>query len=62
MRELVNIHTPAALEGEYQSLSESTKISSKSRREVNNIKDQSTEHRDVDSVTEHKQQINVKEE
>ena len=46
----------------YQSSSESAKISSKSRREVKNTEDQNTEHRDVDSVTEHKRQINVREE
>ena len=59
---MLNIHTPAALEGEYQSSSESAKISSKSRREVKNTEDQNTEHRDVDSVAEHKWQVNVREE
>ncbi|XP_030941568.1 uncharacterized protein LOC115966477 [Quercus lobata] len=38
----------------YQSSSESAKIGSKSRREVKNTEDQNTEHRDVDSVAEHK--------
>ena len=46
----------------YQSSSESAKISSKSRREVKNTEDQNTEHRDADSVTEHKRQVNVREE
>ena len=59
---MLNIHTPAALEGEYQSSSDRVKISSKSRREVKDTEDQNTEHKDVDSVAEHKRQVNVKEE
>ena len=35
------------------SLNEATKISSKSRIEVSNTKDQSIDHTDVDSITEH---------
>ena len=68
---MINIHTPVALEGEYQSLNEATKISSKSRIEVSNIKDQSNDHTDVDSITkhnrdddsitEHKRQSNISE-
>ena len=49
---MINIHTPTALEGEYWSLNEATKISSKSRIEVSNTKDQSIDHTDVDSITE----------
>ena len=37
----------------YQSLDEATKISSKSRIEVSNIKDQSNDHTNVDSITKH---------
>ncbi|XP_030949369.1 uncharacterized protein LOC115973251 [Quercus lobata] len=59
---MLNIHTLAALEGEYQSLDKATKINSKSRGEATNTKDQSTDHRDVDSITEHKWQINIREE
>ena len=58
---MINIHTPTALEGEYQSLDETTRISSKSRVEPNNTKDQSTIHRAVDSITEHKWQRNISE-
>ena len=46
----------------YQSSGEATKISSKSKGEANNTKDQSTDHRDVDSIIEHKRQINIREE
>ena len=46
----------------YQSLDEATKISSKSRVEANNTKDQSTVHRAVDSITKHKRQRNISEE
>ena len=68
---MINIHTPVALKGEYQSLNEATKNSSKSRIEVSNIKDQSNDHTDVDSITkhnrdddsitEHKRQSNISE-
>ena len=46
----------------YQSLDEATKISSKSRVEAGNTKDQSTIHTAVDSITEHKRQRNISEE
>ena len=55
---MINIHAPAALEGEYQNLSknEVTKTSGKSREASSNTKDQRLTHRAGDSVTEHKQQ------
>ena len=59
---MINIHTPVALEGEYQSLDEVTKISSKSRVEPSNTEDQSIVHRVVDSITEHKRQRYISEE
>ena len=37
----------------YQSFNEATKISSKSKIEVSNTKDQSIDHTDVDSITKH---------
>ena len=37
---MINIHTPTALEGEYQNLDEVTKTSSKSKVESSNTKDQ----------------------
>ena len=58
---MINIHTLAALEGEYQSLDEVTKISSKSRVEPNNTEDQSIVQRVVDSITEHKWQRYINE-
>ena len=58
---ILNIHTPAALEGEYQSLDEATKISSKSKVEASNTKGHSTVHRAVDSRTEHKWQRSISE-
>ena len=45
----------------YQSLDEATKISSKSRVESNNTKDQSIVHKAVDSITEHKRQRYISE-
>ena len=59
---MLNIHTHVALEGEYQSLDEVTKISSKSRVEPSNTEDQSIVHRVVDSITEHKRQRYISEE
>ena len=55
---MINIHAPAALEGEYQNLDEDevTKTSSKSIVESSNIEDQRIIHRVVDSITEHKRQ------
>ena len=53
---MINIHTPAALEGEYQNVDEVTKISNKSRVESSNTEDQSIVHKVVDSITEHKWQ------
>ena len=46
----------------YQSSSDRVKISNKSRREDKDTEDQNTEHKEVDSVAEHKRQINVEEE
>ena len=51
---MINIHTPAALEGEYQNVDEVTKISNKSRVESSNTEDQSIVHKVVDSIIEHK--------
>ncbi|XP_023875967.1 uncharacterized mitochondrial protein AtMg00810-like [Quercus suber] len=59
---MLNIYTPTALEGEYQSLSTKTKISSKSRREASNTEDQAPVHRVVDPIIEHKQQAVTSEE
>ena len=53
---MINIHTPVALEGEYQNVDEVTKISNKSRVESSNTEDQSIVHKVVDSITEHKWQ------
>ena len=58
---MINIHKPATLEGEYQSLDEITKISSKSKGESSNTEDQSIVHRVVDSITKHKQQRYISE-
>ena len=59
---MLNIHTPAALEGEYQSLDEAAKINSKSKVEANNTKGHSTVHTAIDSITEHKRQRSIIEE
>ena len=58
---ILNIHTLVALEGEYQSLDEAAKISSKSKVEANNTKGHSSVHSAVDSITEHKRQRSISE-
>ncbi|XP_065626947.1 uncharacterized mitochondrial protein AtMg00810-like [Quercus suber] len=58
---LLNIHTSAALKGEYQSLDEAAKISSKSKVEASNIKGHSTVHRAVESISEHERQRSISE-
>ena len=58
---MLNIHTHAALEGEYQSLDEAAKFSRKSKVEASNTKSHSTVHRVVESIIEHKRQRSISE-
>ena len=58
---MLNIHTHAALEGEYQSLDEAAKFSRKNKVEASNTKGHSTVHRAVESITEHKRQRSISE-
>ena len=55
---IINIHAPAALEGEYQNINknEDAKTSGKSRGASSNTEDQRLIHRADDSTTEHKRQ------